>query len=65
MAVRTHVLSPMCVCCCCCCLRCRVDVGMLHEELQTIGDMLQQSVSVIEHWALFADCDHCVTAFSG
>jgi hypothetical protein len=43
----------------------RVDVSLLHEELQTIGDMLQQSTSVIEHWVLFADCDHCVTAFSG
>lgn len=38
---------------------------MLAEELQSIGDMLQQDVSVAEHYVLFSDCDHCVTAFSG
>lgn len=43
----------------------RVDVGMLHDELQTIGDMLQQQITVTEHFVLFAECDHCVTAYSG
>lgn len=43
----------------------RVDVAALADELQSIGDMLQQDVSVAEHYVLFADCDHCVTAFSG
>jgi len=37
----------------------------LHDELQTIGDMMGQHVSVGEHAVFFAECDHCVTAFSG
>lgn len=43
----------------------RVDIGLLHDELQSIGDMMHQEVSVSEHQVLFAECDHCVTAFAG
>jgi hypothetical protein len=48
-----------------CILGCRVDIGLLHDELQTVGEMMQQEVTVSEHYVLFSECDHCVTAYAG
>jgi hypothetical protein len=61
------VLCCAVLCCAvlCCAVLCRVDIGMLHDELQSIGDMMQQEVTVSEHYVLFSECDHCVTAYAG
>lgn len=43
----------------------RVDVHALQQQLQAVGQQLGQQVSVLEHFVLFGECDHCVTAYSG
>lgn len=42
-----------------------VDVGKLQSQLSSIGQRMGQSVTVMEHFVLFANCDHCVTAYAG
>lgn len=43
----------------------RVNVQQLQEQLSVIGRKVGQSVSVLEHFVLLANCDHCVTAYAG
>jgi hypothetical protein len=43
----------------------KVVIAELQRELQSIAKNLGQDVSVTEHSVLFANCDHCVTAYAG
>lgn len=43
----------------------RVNVAALQAALAEVGNPMGQEVSVAEHFVLFADCDHCVTAYAG
>jgi hypothetical protein len=43
----------------------KVNVAELQQQLQAVGQQLGQEVSVLEHYVMFSNCDHCVTAYSG
>eukprot|EP00775_Hariotina_reticulata_P009952 gene9952-10107_t len=43
----------------------KVAVAELQQQLESIAKVMGQEVSVTEHSVLFADCDHCVTAYAG
>jgi hypothetical protein len=43
----------------------RVSVAALQQQLQGVAQWLGQQVSVMEHFVMFSNCDHCVTAYSG